>query len=524
MKKLIILLIFLYLPTTYAYELKQITSQPNYLEFVFNHKVNVLNNTYLTPRNALILDFAPFTNTIDTEALKHDFIISFKLAHSNKLSRASIRFDRPITYRLENKEARLRVYFDSHTKLPQSTKKTQIKAKSLRDTLKSLAKANHVDLVISGKINGEAVMQISEETDPQDAMLALVEANNLNLSQQGSVWMITPDSPSPSKSPAIKEIRKFNATLIPLRYAKAADLVKTIKSAKNTLLSAKGSVSADERTNSLLINDTDTKITEIKNLIQKLDKPLKQVLIRSKIVIATNDFAKSLGVRFGISHHGKSGKVKIGISGKAGTSNTSVNGVIPTTDNRFNINLPANTQTGSIGLTIAKLPFGTLLDLELSASQLEGKTKTIASPHVMTADGATAYIQQGVQVPYRTETNDTIDVKFKDALMELRVTPQITPNNHIIMTLTVKKDAVGSILCNDCEPSIDTREVKTTVRIKNGETLVIGGISEESSTKQNDSVPGISKIPLLGKLFQRKSHNRNKRELLIFITPKIVAE
>jgi len=520
LKRLLFFTLCLYGSLIQAQVLKQVISNPDYLKFIFDAKPALINNSYLSPGNSLVLDFAKLDNKTDLATIKHALIDDMQLANSGKLTRVLIKFNRQVTYRVENKQNSLWLYINhkQDNKLTLSPTKTET---SLRWTLKNLAEASGIDLVISDKIKGEAIMQIKDDTDPQEALYALVAANNLELEKSGALWLIT--LPQAGKKPAAKTEAEFSTSLIALRYAKASDLVKTMKSAKNTLLSSKGSVSADERTNSLLINDTEEKTAEIKTLISQLDKPRKQVLIRSKIVIATDDFAKSLGVRFGISHYGEGSGIHTGLSGNANGSDNSFQGQIPNVDDRFNINLPAANPTASVGLVIAKLPFGTMLDLELSASQLEGKTKIVASPHVMTADGATAYIQQGVEIPYRTETSEKIDVKFKEALMELRVNPRITPHNHIILELIVKKDAVGSILCQDCEPSIDTREVKTKVRIRNGETLVIGGIAEDTISKQHDSVPGVSKIPLLGRLFKSKSDNRNKRELLIFITPTIVA-
>jgi len=522
MKKLFLLLMCVYLDPVGAYSLTEVKSSPGHIEFVFDAKPVLLNNLYLTTDDSLILDFNPFSTKTTWGDVKHLLLDKLEFAATDELSRILLKFKQQVTYRIEREKNSLKVHV-AHKPATKDKLAQQKDYASLRTTLKNLADKSGIDLVISDKITGEAIMQLSPDTDPQAAMLALVEANNLALKKSGSLWLIT--LPKPSVKKPVKKVLtpKFTTDLINLRYAKASDLVNTIKSAKNTLLSAKGSVSADERTNTLLINDTKKKIYEIRNLVRRLDKPRKQVLIQSKIVIATDDFARSLGVRFGISHYSNSHGVNTGVSGNAGGANSSAQGQTPVVSDRFMVNLPARNPTSSIGLVIAKLPYGTMLDLELSASQLEGKTKIVASPHVMTADGATAYIQQGVEIPYRTETSEKIDVKFKEALMELRVMPRITPHNHIILELIVKKDAVGSILCLDCEPSIDTREVKTKVRIKNGETLVIGGISEDTITRQRDSVPGISRIPILGKLFRRKSSNRNKRELLIFITPSIVS-
>lgn len=318
--------------------------------------------------------------------------------------------------------------------------------------------------------------------------------------------------------------------IIPLHYSRAADLKQTLESGpQNPLLSKEGVLGVDERTNSLLIRDSRENLTQIRRLIKELDIPSKQVLIESRIVIATDDFSHELGARLGLTHlESAQNQWGFSLSGSSEAADSALSGTTPgvTGDtNRLSVNMPATSPTGRVGLTLAKLATGSLIDLELSAAQVEGKTEIIASPRIITSDGYEATIQQGVQIPYRSDTlSGGTDISFKDAVMELRVSPQITPDHRIILTLLVKKDAVGAILCSGCEPSVDTREVKTRVMMENGETLVIGGIYEERNSQSENRVPLLADIPLIGHLFQNRSKTDGKGELLIFITPSILSD
>jgi len=366
------------------------------------------------------------------------------------------------------------------------------------------------------------------------------EAHTLRLSlykQKSSTTTPKPDKnksaapviskPKPPRKPPAARLK---TEIIHLHYSRAADLKKTLESGQqNPLLSKDGVLGVDERTNSLLIRDNSENLRQIRKLIKKLDTPSKQVLIESRIVIAANDFSHELGARLGLTHlESAQNQWGFSLSGSSAAADSALSGTTPgvTGDtSRLAVNLPATNPTGRIGLTLAKLATGSLIDLELSAAQIEGKTEIIASPRIITSDGYEATIQQGVQIPYRSDTlSGGTDISFKDAVMELRVTPQITPDHRIILTLLVKKDAVGAILCSGCEPSVDTREVRTRVMMENGETLVIGGIYEERQSRTENRVPFLADIPILGPLFQSKSKTDGKDELLIFITPSILPD
>jgi type IV pilus assembly protein PilQ len=510
---------------SFAATLQHATIVNNQINLTFDETVALLGSRYFPNQHALVVDFSRFDSAVDMRALRHPMLRQVQQTANTSLSRLQFDFQHPITYRIESQPRGYRIVMMAETSSEQVTGSTDT---SLRTALKELARKSGIDIAISNAVQGEASLFIRPGTDPKTALRALMAANNLQHKKIGSVWVVEPEKLAPltpvSKPKPKKDKRPTLFTqIIPLNYANAEQMAKILRSGKHNLLSAHGSISADPRTNSLLINDHRAKVAEIRRLARTLDKPRRQVLIQSKIVIATNDFGKSLGIRFGLAHHGStSNGVHTGVSGSSTAAQNTLSSTTPYSIQGFNVNLPVDNAYGSVGLMVAKLPFGTLLDLELTASQLEGQSNIVASPSVMTADGAIAYIKQGVQVPYRTTTDNIVDVKFKEALMELRVVPRITPNDFIIMELVVKKDAVGAILCNDCEPSIDTREVKTQVRIKNGETLVIGGIKEEARSNMKEPVPGLSRIPGVGRLFSRKTRSLEKRQLFIFITPSIV--
>ncbi|MGD8514179.1 MAG: type IV pilus secretin PilQ, partial [Granulosicoccaceae bacterium] len=270
----------------------------------------------------------------------------------------------------------------------------------------------------------------------------------------------------------------------------------------------------------------------------KLDIPVRQVLIESRIVVANDDFSKDLGVRFGLANSSKDndaqadGHNNVAIADSAfDASFLATNpGTQLTTFDALNVNLPASpldATAASFGLAIAKLPFGQLLQLELSALQQEGRGEVISSPRVITANQKEAYIEQGTEIPYlEASSSGTATISFKKAVLSLKVTPQITPDDRIIMDLTVTQDTIGTLvqLLGSNVPSIDTQEVTTQVLIDNGETVVLGGVYKRDKSKFVDRVPFFGDLPYVGFLFKSTTEKDEKQELLIFVTPKIVKE
>ena len=406
-----------------------------------------------------------------------------------------------------------------------------LNAVTVQEAVRAIAEQAQQNIIIDGKISETTSLHL-HQTHWKSALQRLAEQHQLQMEEKEGLITLSatpqPSTEDPATEPSLVTAAPMKAEIIPLHYANATNLKKTLESdQKNPLLSENGRLGVDERTNALLIQESEPRLREIRELIAQLDTPAKQVLIESRIVIASDDFTHELGSRLGVTHlQSTQSQWGFSLSGSSEAANSALNGATPGISgesSRLAVNLPATSATGRIGLTLAKLASGSLIDLELSAAQIEGKTEIIASPRIITANGYEATIQQGVQIPYRSDTlSGGTDVSFKDAVMELRVAPQITPDHRIILSLRVKKDAVGAILCNNCEPSVDTREVKTRVMIEDGETLVIGGIYEQRKSKSESRVPLLADLPLIGPLFRNRASTNGKDELLIFITPSIL--
>ena len=343
---------------------------------------------------------------------------------------------------------------------------------------------------------------------------------------------------------AITELAPIRTAFFTINFAKVTELEPLFvgeggeEGGAEGLLSARGSVIIDERTNTLIIKDTDEVISEVRKILAELDIPVRQVMISSRIVIATDDFTRELGTRFGVTRTDTFGSD--GLYNTSGTyeatdimTESALDNIANTgqpypvdipfgTTDRFNVNLPTSgLAAGSLAFSI--LSGSTLLDLELSALQAENQGEIISSPRVVTADRHEAFIEQGVEIPYLSATSSgATQVEFKKAVLSIQVTPQITPDDRIIMDLQVNKDAVGEVFAGI--PSIDTREVNTQVLVNNGDTIVLGGIYEQITRDEVDKVPLLGDIPVLGYLFKHTLESDEKAELLIFVTPKILKD
>jgi type IV pilus assembly protein PilQ len=331
----------------------------------------------------------------------------------------------------------------------------------------------------------------------------------------------------------LEELEPLYSEVFEINFAKATELETILKqnsgsSSGNSVkgfISDRGSVTVDNRTNSLLIRDTATQLDEIRDLIKQLDIPVRQVLIESRIVIASNNFAKDLGVRFGYTaaNNTRSGLVNSQVtSGTLGGTYAVLNGDDLVTTDTLNVDMPVTDPAGSIALSLTRLGAG-FLDLELSAMQEEGQGEIVSSPRVITSNQQEAIIEQGTEIPYQeASSSGATSVSFKEATLKLGVTPQITPDDHIIMDLEVSKDEVGSIY--NGVPSIDTRSVQTQVLVSNGETVVLGGIYEQRNIDGTTKVPFFGDLPYVGFLFKSSTKTDDKSELLVFVTPKIIKE
>ncbi len=402
----------------------------------------------------------------------------------------------------------------------------------VRAILQLLADFTGMNLVTSDTVQGNLTLRLKNV--PWDQALDIIlKTKGLAMRQNGNVMLIAPANEIAAREKQELEAKKQLVELEPLyseiievNFAKASDLMTiiTAESGEDGFLSERGSAIVDERTNSLLIKDTSESLKQVKNLVDKLDIPVRQVLIESRIVIASNDFTKDLGVRFGVS--GSSETAGLGFSGSSSDLSIGADGdsVTPNADlsDSFNVDLPV-TGGASLGLALAKLPFNSVLELELSAMQVEGQGEVISAPRVITSNQQTATIEQGTEIPYQeASSSGATSVSFKEALLKLEVTPQITPDDQIVMDLEVSKDAVGEEFAG--VPSIDTNSVKTQVLVDNGETIVLGGVYEQDKISTVSRVPFFGDLPYVGFLFKNRSTKDDKSELLIFVTPKIIKE
>jgi len=399
----------------------------------------------------------------------------------------------------------------------------------VRSVLQLIADFTGINVVVSDTVNGSLTLRLKNV--PWDQALDIIlKTKGLSMRQTGNVMLVAPSEEIAAREKLeleslkqIEELEPLYSEFIQVNYAKAADLAGLLKSADTTLMSDRGMVTTDERTNTLLVQDTAAKLVEIRQLVATLDVPVRQVLIESRIVIASNDFSRDLGVKFGLSKQTRFNDDHILAAGGTLNSITGNNVINPGfSPDGLLVDLPVIGATSSIGLAVGKIG-SHMLNLELTAMEAEGQGEVISSPRVLTSNQKTAFIQSGVEIPYQEATSSgATSVSFKDAVLELKVTPQITPDDRIIMDLDVKKDSVGEIFLG--VPSIDTNEVSTQVLVDNGETLVLGGIYEQEKIKEIDRVPFFGELPLVSWMFKNTSITNDKAELLIFVTPKIVKE
>ncbi len=382
----------------------------------------------------------------------------------------------------------------------------------VRSVLQLIADFTGLNIVVSDDVTGSLTLRLKNV--PWDQALDIImKTKGLAMRRQGNVLFIDKAENIAAREKrelqdqqAVEELAPLRTEIITLNYADAAEMAKLIKSGgggAQSLLSKRGSVTLDRRTNTLLVQDTPRKLEEIRNLIKKLDVPVRQVMIESRIVTASEQFTRELGVSFTAANTDQSDDQTI------------------TSD--LKVDLPATNPAGSLGITLAKIPLGAKLDLELSAAEIESRAEIVASPRIITSNKTTARIEQGVEIPYEEATSSgATNIAFKKAVLSLEVTPHITRDERINMKLVVNRDSVGEVFNN--VPSIDTREVQTQVLVDNGQTIVLGGIFEENVTRSNRKVPFFGDLPGLGHLFRTDSKRTDKKELLIFVTPKIIDE
>lgn len=394
----------------------------------------------------------------------------------------------------------------------------------VRAVLQLLADFSGLNVVVSDTVQGNITLRL-KNTPWDQALDIILKTKGLAMRQNGNIILVAPGEEIAAREKLelqakkqISELAPLRSELIQVNYAKAAVLADILKSDRNTLLSERGHVTVDERTNTLLVRDTFDRLTEIRKLVSSLDIPIRQVLIESRIVIADDKFARDLGVRLGVQNRNESGGNTTVVTDKIPTNS----GADP-----LNINLPARIAKGNpASIALGFLTNNSMLDLELQALQTEGRGEVVSSPRVITSNQRKAVIEQGTEIAYQESTSSGANAaQFKKAVMSLAVTPQITPDDRIILDIKVNKDSVNSeVKGANGAPSIDTNAVTTQVLVDNGETIVLGGIYETRKTVSEEKVPFLGDIPLIGWLFRSKSVVNNKSELLIFVTPKIIKE
>ena len=399
----------------------------------------------------------------------------------------------------------------------------------VRDVLQLMADFTGLNIVTSETVSGNVTLRL--ENVPWDQALDLIlKAKGLGKTQSGNLIHVAPSEELSAREQleleAIQQVSALTQMVeefIQINFAKASDMANILKDADNTILSERGQVSVDERTNILLIQDTESKIVEIKKLLERLDVPIRQVMIESQIILSKDKFNEALGIQFNGAGTPKIGRHVVGIAPRMDSARTFANdptSKVTNSDNLF-FDFSETSTKGALGLALAKLPGGTLLDLELQASEAEEKSKIIARPKLMTLDQQTAIIETGQEIPYVTSSsNGGSTTTFKSAVLKLEVTPSITPDNQISMEISLSQDEPGVDFNGN--QGIDTTSIETKVLVNDGETVVLGGVFQVTQGGITRNIPYLSRIPFLGKIFSANNYVNDRNEVLIFITPRIL--
>ncbi|MDH5729177.1 MAG: type IV pilus secretin PilQ family protein [Gammaproteobacteria bacterium] len=478
-----------------------------------------------------VVDFATPVSTIDT--FKQGNNVRMVITPNGQFQHIAYQSDNTLTIDLkpltpaEKAEARQAEYVGE--KLSLNFQDIEVRA-----VLQLLADFTSLNIVVSDTVKGSITLRL-KSTPWDQAMDIILKAKGLSKRQTGNVILVAPASEIAEREQLellarkqISELAPLHSELVQVNYAKAQKLAEIIKSDKNTLLSARGNITVDERTNTLLIRDTFDRLAEIRKLIGNLDIPIRQVMIESRIVIASDSFSKDMGIRFGIGGTVSGGGGSIATAGTSSGMNNVISGASFGDDDNFNINLPLGSGTNgpkAPSFSLGFLSSTAILDLELAAMQAEGQGEVVSSPRVITSNQKEALIEQGEEIPYQeASSSGASTTSFRKAVMSLKVTPQITPDDRIILDLKVNKDSRSTNTTGGGAVAIDTKEIQTQVLVENGETVVLGGIYEQQQLKEVKKVPLLGDIPFLGALFRTTSVVNAKTELLIFVTPKILKE
>lgn len=406
----------------------------------------------------------------------------------------------------------------------------------VRTVLQIIADFNNLNLVTTDSVSGNITLRL-DGVPWEQALDIILKVRGLDKRLDNNILLVAPAEEIAAREKQQLESRNQVADLAPLyteylqiNYAKASEVAALLSSESTKLLSPRGAVSVDERTNVLVVKDTADVISNVKRMLDILDIPVKQVVIEARMVTIDDGFDEALGVRWGVTKTDGHGNGTSGtIEGNDGAGNNDGSSTItrPDVEDRLNVNLPVTNAAGTLAFQVARLANGTLLDLELSALEKESKAEIIASPRVTTANQKPALIEQGTEIPYvESSSSGATSVTFKKAVLSLKVTPQITPDNRVILDLTVTQDTKGETVPTGTGDavSINAQSITTQVLVNNGETLVLGGIYQQTIKSDVSKVPLLGDIPGLGYLFKKTTSENKKRELLIFVTPRIVTD
>ncbi|MDA0385032.1 type IV pilus secretin PilQ [Vibrio owensii] len=414
----------------------------------------------------------------------------------------------------------------------------------VRNVLQLIADYNQFNLVVSDSVEGNLTLRL-DGVPWQQVLDIILQVKGLDKRVDGNVILVAPkdeldlrEKQQLEKQKLEQEMGELSSEIIKVNFAKASDIAEMINGEGNiSMLSERGSMTIDERTNSLLIRELPENIEVIREIIESLDIPVKQVQIEARIVTINEGNMDELGVRWGFTSingsHTIGGSIEnnlatIGLYDGGGDGEGDDGGSSVGIDDFLNVNLAATSPNAtSLAFQVAKLGSDTLLDLELSALQQESKAEIISSPRLITTNKKPAYIEQGTEIPYlESSSSGATSVTFKKAVLSLKVTPQITPDNRLVLDLSVTQDRPGQVVKTGTGEAvaIDTQRIGTQVLVNNGETVVLGGIFQHSITNSVDKVPLLGDLPLLGALFRRSYENVGKSELLIFVTPKVVIQ
>jgi len=414
----------------------------------------------------------------------------------------------------------------------------------VRNVLQLIADYNSFNLVVSDSVSGNLTLRL-DGVPWQQVLDIILQVKGLDKRVDGNVILVAPkaeldlrEQQALEKSRLEEELGELKSEIIKINFAKASDIADMIGGEGSvSMLSDRGSITIDERTNSLLLRELPENIEVIREIVQSLDIPVKQVQIEARIVTVNEGNLDELGVRWGFSSTNgnntvggsiESNLAAIGLYDGGNGDGDDGEGGSSSIDDFLNVNLAATSpNASSIAFQVAKLGSDTLLDLELSALQRESKAEIISSPRLITTNKKPAYIEQGTEIPYlESSSSGATSVAFKKAVLSLKVTPQITPDNRLVLDLSVTQDRPGQVVKTGTGEAIaiDTQRIGTQVLVNNGETVVLGGIFQHSVTNSVDKVPLLGDLPLLGALFRRSYENVGKSELLIFVTPKVVIQ